>query len=695
VTLTVTDNAGLTTTLTNQVMVGTLPLPTPLVGSDAVSVNAADYTGTISPDAQVNDVAFAMLSISDIAPSVTAPEGWELLDDQQTISLRTRVYWKVVGPGDIGSAHTFTSTTQKKGDLTIAVFRGVNTESPVLAYLTSTETENRGSHYAPELAFAGPATVMHYWADRNAVTSRITAPAGKVTLETSIGTGSGKVAAVLALEPVAQSGSSAAAVAVADEATKNALGLSLALNPFTTPDLTPINGSVERVVHVSIDGLGSQWVNAQLTPNLMTLVANGTSTLNARTDSDNTETIPNHTSQLTGRPVLGTGGHGVDFDQWDDQVETTTVHDFAGEYAASVFDVVHDNGLRTAGFVSRSRLNIFDLTWSDNGAPDTTGADNGTDKIDVWDKKEPDVVMDLGIAELIENGTEYTFLHLKNPDVAGRAFNWDSAEYQAAVQDADALLGELLDAIAGNANLAGTTAVIVTSDHGGEAGENDHDDPTEASNFTIPFVYWGPTVGQGVDMYADEVGVRTDPGLVQIPNNGGAVAEPIRTHDAGNLALELLGLSGIPRGLYSLGAFAESECPASMPLGDLDFGVAASDNATGIGYLMWSNQDVHVRFSPPPYSRNADHLIAVQYVNGQWMVDNNSTLTAFTPAADDCLVAEVNFTNDTAVTLQGTDTIINGIDAGYTTGDLAVFADQLNGNPNNGEFDVTGTQIES
>ncbi len=137
----------------------------------------------------------------------------------------------------------------------------------------------------------------------------------------------------------------------------------------------------------------------------------------------------------------------------------------------------------------------------------------------------------------------------------------------------------------------------------------------------------------------------------------------------------------------------DSECPAVMPLGDIDFGVAARDQASGSGYLLWSSESVHTRFSPSPYSRNADHLIAVQFVGGQWMVDNNMVLTPFTPVATDCLVAAVDFSADTAVTLEGTSAIINGIDSGYAFGDMAVFANQLNGSPNAGEFDVTGTQI--
>ena len=141
---------------------------------------------------------------------------------------------------------------------------------------------------------------------------------------------------------------------------------------------------VERVVHVSMDGLGGAYVNATNTPNLMRLVNEGTSTLNARTDSDFTKTMPNHFSQLSGRGVLGEGGHGITFNQWDPVIDATTVHDIAGDYVSSVFDVVHDNGLRTAAYVSKGKLDMIDLSWSENGAPDTTGENNGTDKIDVW-----------------------------------------------------------------------------------------------------------------------------------------------------------------------------------------------------------------------------------------------------------------------------------------------------------------------
>ena len=131
-----------------------------------------------------------------------------------------------------------------------------------------------------------------------------------------------------------------------------------------------------------------------------------------------------------------------------------------------------------------------------------------------------------------------------------------------------------------------------------------------------------------------------------------------------------------------------------MALGDVGNGVAASDSRTGSGYLLWSEESVHSRFSPSPHRDNADHLIAVVWDGAQWLVDNNRvTLVPFVPASTDCLVAQVDFGADTVTSLEGTSAVVNGIDSGYVTGDLAVVANQWNGNANNGEFGVSGTQI--
>jgi len=134
-------------------------------------------------------------------------------------------------------------------------------------------------------------------------------------------------------------------------------------------------------------------------------------------------------------------------------------------------------------------------------------------------------------------------------------------------------------------------------------------------------------------------------------------------------------------------------CPSEMPLGSLRGGVAVTDNARGSGWLMWSRRNVHARFSGALYAGNAEHLVAVKFVSGQWFFDNNRSLEKFTPDSDDCLVAEVDFGRDTASVLRGDSSVINGIHAGFSSGDLIVTPNIWYGIRNRGEFGVIGSTL--
>ncbi len=133
----------------------------------------------------------------------------------------------------------------------------------------------------------------------------------------------------------------------------------------------------------------------------------------------------------------------------------------------------------------------------------------------------------------------------------------------------------------------------------------------------------------------------------------------------------------------------------TLAFGDLNEGIASWDALSGIGYIMHTEEDIYSRFGANPGIERADHLVAVVNQGGQWYWSAWHGLTPFTPTGTDQLLAEVDFDADTVQNLVGQDTVINGIRAGYETGDLVVTPNQF-GNPpaaSPDDFYVQGTQV--
>ena len=322
------------------------------------------------------------------------------------------------------------------------------------------------------------------------------------------------------------------------------------IQPAPPPELP---GPVFHLIHISVDGLHADAVETlgpQRAPNFFRLREEGAFTDNARTDPELANTLPDHASQLTSRPIFGSEGHG-----WLINVDPgspSTLHLLKGEYIPSVFDVVHDSGFSTALYANKPKFEVFDRTWNEIfGADDRTGEDNGRDKIDTtFIDGDMATVAAQFVADMANTHYTYAFMHFRHPDSQGHNSGWDldvDSEYQGVVMQVDAFLGEILEMVESDPELSGATTVILTADHGGDLGTEGHvllPGVGLIDSGIIPFYVWGESVEPSADLYQLNAGTRRDPGR-SIPSMDEPV-QPIRNGDAANLALQILGLPPVP-----------------------------------------------------------------------------------------------------------------------------------------------------
>jgi len=330
--------------------------------------------------------------------------------------------------------------------------------------------------------------------------------------------------------------------------------------PIQPPPPPELPGPVLHLIHISVDGLRPDAITTlgpDRAPNFFRLRDEGAFTDNARTDPELANTLPDHASELTSRPIFGSEGHG-----WLINVDPgfpSTLHLLKGEYVPSVFDVVHDSGFSTALYANKPKFEVFDRTWNELfGSADQTGEDNGRDKIDTaFIDGEMATVAAQFVADMGSSDYTYAFLHFRHPDSQGHNTGWDlrlDSEYLGAVMNVDAFLGDILELVESDPELNGATALILTSDHGGDLGTEGHvllPDIGLIDSGIIPFYVWGVGISPGADLYELNTGTRQDPGRTIPPMS--EPVQPIRNGDAGNLALQILGLPPVPNSTINTG----------------------------------------------------------------------------------------------------------------------------------------------
>jgi hypothetical protein len=372
--------------------------------------------------------------------------------------------------------------------------------------------------------------------------------------------------------------------------------------------------AADYVIHVSVDGLNASLmqksIDAGTAPNFKRLQDEGAWTLNARADYTHTNTLPNHTCIFTGRPTLQPKGMPqAPYHGWTtNRVPKVgaSLHDTSEPhigYVASVFDVVHDAGLSTALYATKDKFILYDQSYDEhNGAlPPRSGegrgganlspispspnpshqgrGGSGRDKIDHYfyandgPPRFSATMHERFLSDMAARRFNYVFLHYRDTDTTGHALGWGSSGWMYALRNMDGYLGQILHLAEKDPQLAGRTAILVCTDHGGTGFG--HSEFLIPGNYTIPILVWGQGVMRG-ELYAINRQTRADPG--ESRPDYAEPGQPIRNGDLGNLALSLLGLGPIPESLIN----AKQDLRVSLP-GDynLDGSVDAAD------YVVW------------------------------------------------------------------------------------------------------------
>lgn len=219
---------------------------------------------------------------------------------------------------------------------------------------------------------------------------------------------------------------------------------------------------IRHVVMIGIDGLGAAYLPEIETPVLDGLIAAGPHSLTMQ-NALPTMSAPNWMSMIAGS---GPDQHGVLSNDWapgDSQPTPTIFAVLREQRPAAKIGVFHD--------------------WDGFGALVEPGVPDHIES-----PGDENQTVDAAIAWMQANQPELLFVHLDLVDHAGHFHTWGSPEYVTAAESADALTGQIVQAVEASA-MGPYTAVIVSADHGGQGFTHGDDTSLERP---IPFLVRGP-----------------------------------------------------------------------------------------------------------------------------------------------------------------------------------------------------------
>jgi predicted AlkP superfamily pyrophosphatase or phosphodiesterase len=239
---------------------------------------------------------------------------------------------------------------------------------------------------------------------------------------------------------------------------------------------------VQHVVIVGVDGLSPDGIRTAETPVLDRLMKEGASTLHARGVMP-TSSSPNWASMIMG---AGPEQHGVTSNDWQpDKFDIAPVAVGRGGIFPTVFGILREQR-------PHARIACFH-DW------DGFGRLIERDTLDrLEDATGPEDAVERAVRYFEQSHPQLTFIHLDHVDHAGHKHGHGTPEYYRAVEEADRLIGLVIEALK-RASMWDRTALLVTADHGGKGTK--HGGAT-MQEIEIPWILRGPGVAAGKELTA-------------------------------------------------------------------------------------------------------------------------------------------------------------------------------------------------
>ena len=243
---------------------------------------------------------------------------------------------------------------------------------------------------------------------------------------------------------------------------------------------TPKQTEIEHVIVIGIDGMSVGGVEKANTPGFDAIKKEGSYTFLARNIFP-TVSSPNWSTMLTSATSSMTG---VTTNDWrHDQFNLPPMRTTENGWYPDIFYALKKSGkpMKTASVYQWHGFgNLYDKSNVDLDMPCKNEDQTTSQAIEVIKNEQPN----------------FLFIHLDHVDHWGHAAGHMTDRYLQAVEKADSLSNEIIQAVK-HAGLLEKTLIIITADHGGKGHGHGHE--TVEGN-TVPYFFLGANVKKGYEL---------------------------------------------------------------------------------------------------------------------------------------------------------------------------------------------------